>query len=583
MSCSVEEPTMTVAEKRAKSRAVHAGFCCKCKTTKSTVIVRYAEYCDPCFLIALDSKFRTALRNARPYRVITPENVMLAFSGGPSSRSHLIPNRALIHLFDVFHSLPPEVVTNKQQPKIYNEIHVCHIDESCLQESVLGQEDQPQQSTMEQARSIAARYGYSFHGASIEDIYDPEWSDSQCFEGVASLITSLPKEQLATSGQAPELLAKVILPPKSTPSSTLTSDNTDETSASPKTSVRSKLSRTEKISKLKALLAACTTLTAKETILQHFRSSLLAQLTKRAQCTILALGDSATMVAIQIIGLTAAGRGYSLPHETSLLSNWIRGCKVIRPLKDCLVKELDTFCRLNNLELIEKHSAQLDWTMRTKAEVKSINRLTEEFITGLDKEFPSTVATVCRTAAKLTAPEATYENKCPLCRGPVQKDVQEWKNRITVMTAPSENADNNQSSKLIDADGCCSSNGSECCSGNSAAACSQPSQQQSRETAAALPFSSLLCYGCLTNLRDLDLKAMGSQTGGDASSFVLPPYVAESILDRVMFSYLESLQAQQGSTARVRAAEMDPRESLQEQIQEFLITSDDEGDEGDEA
>ncbi|KAG9320608.1 hypothetical protein KVV02_004198 [Mortierella alpina] len=396
MSCSVEEPTMTVAEKRAKSRAVHAGFCCKCKSEKSTIIVRYAEYCDPCFLIALDSKFRTALRNARPYRVTNPENVMLAFSGGSSSRS-------LIHLFDVFHSLPPEVATNKQQPKIYNNIHVCHIDESCLIEPGQGQgQDQDQnsltQSTMEQARSIAAGYGYEFHGVHIEDIYNPEWTDSRCFDAVATLITSLPKDQLTISGQAPELLSK-ILPLSTTPSG------------------RSTLSRQERINKLNALLGACTTLTAKETILQHLRSSLLVQMTKRAQCTILALGDSATRVAIQIIGLTAIGRGYSLPHETSLLSDWIQDCKVIRPLKDCLVKELDTFCTLRQLELIEKHEAQLEWTMRTKAEIKSIDRLTQEFITGLDKEFPSTVATVCRTAAKLTAPGATYQDRCPLCHG----------------------------------------------------------------------------------------------------------------------------------------------------------------------
>jgi cytoplasmic tRNA 2-thiolation protein 2 len=254
---------------------------------------------------------------------------------------------------------------------------------------------------MEQARSIAAGYGYSFHGVAIEDIYDPEWTDSRCFEAVVTLITSLPKDQLTTSGQAPELLSRIIPTPAS---------STSEEDAP-------KLSRQEKINKLKALLGACTTLTAKETVLQHFRSSLLIQLAKRGQCTILALGDSATRVAIQIIELTSIGRGYSLPHETSLLSNWVQDCKVIRPLKDCLVKELDSFCGLNGLELIERHNAQLDWTIKTKADIKSIRRLTDDFITGLDKEFPSTVATVCRTAAKLTPPEATYDQKCPLCLG----------------------------------------------------------------------------------------------------------------------------------------------------------------------
>ncbi|KAF9943153.1 Cytoplasmic tRNA 2-thiolation protein 2 [Mortierella alpina] len=584
MSCSVEEPTMTVAEKRAKSRAVHAGFCCKCKSEKSTIIVRYAEYCDPCFLIALDSKFRTALRNARPYRVTNPENVMLAFSGGSSSRS-------LIHLFDVFHSLPPEVVTNKQQPKIYNNIHVCHIDESCLMEPGHGRgQDQDQnsltQSTMEQARSIAAGYGYEFHGVHIEDIYDPEWTDSRCFDAVATLITSLPKDQLTISGQAPELLSK-ILPLSTTPSE------------------RSTLSRQERIDKLNALLGACTTLTAKETILQHFRSSLLVQMTKRAQCTILALGDSATRVAIQIIGLTAIGRGYSLPHETSLLSDWIQDCKVIRPLKDCLVKELDTFCTLRQLELIEIHEAQLDWTMRTKAEIKSIDRLTQEFITGLDKEFPSTVATVCRTAAKLTAPGATYQDRCPLCHGPVQKDVQEWKNRITVTTAPTDHsAETSPKAAEVD-NGCCSLNGaSVCCSSstkstnNGPSSCSQPQTRSSathgHSSADELPFSSLLCYGCLTNLRDLDLKSMGSSssssssnnsngnsnsnnTDESASSFDLPPYVAETLLHRLGLDSLEDYQEMQlARTDDADTVALDPRESLREQIQEFLIESEDE-------
>ncbi|CAO3568427.1 unnamed protein product [Mortierella alpina] len=576
MSCSVEEPTMTVAEKRAKSRAVHVGFCCKCKSEKSTIIVRYAEYCDPCFLIALDSKFRTALRNARPYRVTNPENVMLAFSGGSSSRS-------LIHLFDVFHSLPPEVATNKQQPKIYNNIHVCHIDESCLMEPIQEQDQDHSsstQSTMEQARSIAAGYGYEFHGVHIEDIYDPEWTDSRCFDAVATLITSLPKDQLTISGQAPELLSKIL------PSSTTSSE-------------RSTLSRQERIEKLNSLLRACTTLTAKETILQHFRSSLLIQLTKRAQCTILALGDSATRVAVQIIGLTAIGRGYSLPHETSLLSDWIQDCKVIRPLKDCLVKELDTFCSLRQLELIEKHEAQLDWTMRTKAEIKSIDRLTQEFITGLDKEFPSTVATVCRTAAKLTAPGATYQDRCPLCHGPVQKDVQEWKNRITVTTAPSNNTvDSSPRAAEVDA-GCCNPYGaSVCCStgsssdrtSNGPSSCAPPHNgspaTHGHSIADELPFSSLLCYGCLTNLRDLDLKAMGSSGHSSSShadegvsSFDLPPYVAETLLYRLglgtLDEYQEMRSARDSDSSRVA---LDPRESLREQIQEFLIESEDEDD-----
>jgi len=276
-------------------------------------------------------------------------------------------------------------------PKAYNDIHVCHIDESSLQEESQDQEGSADVSTMGRARAIAESYNYMFHGVHIEDIYDPEWSDSKCFSAVATLVTSLPKDQLAISGQAPDLLSHLAPLPA--------------------------VSRQDRIAKLKALLAACATLTCKETILSHFRSSLLFQLTKRAKCSVLVLGDSATKIAIQIIGLTAIGRGFSLPLETTAVSNWVQDCKVLRPLKDSLLKEMEIYCRLKNLQTIEGHSADLAYTVRSKAEVKSISRLTEEFITGLDKEFPSTAATVCRTAAKLTAPDALYRDRCPLCHG----------------------------------------------------------------------------------------------------------------------------------------------------------------------
>ncbi|KAF9411044.1 Cytoplasmic tRNA 2-thiolation protein 2 [Podila epigama] len=483
---------------------------------------------------------------------------MLAFSGGPSSRS-------LIHLFDVFHSLPPEVASNKQQPKIYNDVHVCHIDESCLME----QEPSPTLSaspsvhllsTMAQAEKIAASYGYQFHGLRIEDIYDPEWTDSTCFEAVASLVTSLPKQELAIPSQAPELLSR-LLPTKA-----------------------SSLSREVKITKLKALLNAFTTLTAKETILHHFRSSLLTQQAKKSGCTLLALGDSATRVAIQIISLTAIGRGYSLPYETALESKWVPDCKVIRPLKDCLTKELELCCKLNNLEVIEHHAADLEYTMGTKAEVKSIHRLTEKFITGLDKEFPSTVATVCRTAAKLTAPEAAhYKNRCPLCQGPVQAGVQEWKSRISVTTAPGSGNKEDSIPALDEASvpptsECCSGNSStsQGCCGTSLASSYMPSSKDAH-LAETTPFSTLLCYSCLTNVRNLDLKAIGSSTDKDEeSTFDLPPFVAETVLDRLGYKSLEAYS--EHTSLKAHSKPLDHQENLRKQIQDFLIESDEEED-----
>lgn len=155
----------------------------------------------------------------------------------------------------------------------------------------------------------------------------------------------------------------------------------------------------------------------------------------------------------------------------------------------------------------------------------------------------------------------------------MQKGVQEWKNRITVTTPPNAASEPVASTEQAD-DGCCSSNGNDaacCSSGANKSACGSTREEADGENA-TLPFSSLLCYGCLTNLRDLDLKSMGSVSGGEESSFELPPMVAEGIADRLGYKTAEE--------ALARSTKADPRESLRAQIQEFLI---DDGDsDGDE-
>jgi len=76
---------------------------------------------------------------------------------------------------------------------------------------------------------------------------------------------------------------------------------------------------------------------------------------------------------------------------------------------------------------------------------------------------------------------------------------------------------------------------------------------------------------------------MGSQDQNqdEPSLFELPPYVAESIVHRMGYTSLEEFE--QRTTARASSngtlgTQRDPQESLREQIQEFLIASDDEDD-----
>jgi hypothetical protein len=156
--------------------------------------------------------------------------------------------------------------------------------------------------------------------------------------------------------------------------------------------------------------------------------------------------------------------------------------------------------------------------------------------------------------------------------------VQEWKSRITVTTAPpSANRTVSPPEPVAtptDDKSCCSLN-----SGSSNGCCNSAESftyAQDALLADTIPFSSLLCYGCLTNLRDLDLKSIGSSTGDDASAFDLPPYVAETLLERVGFKSLE--QYTEHMSIKPHSATMHTQESLRQQIQEFLIDSEGENE-----
>jgi hypothetical protein len=175
----------------------------------------------------------------------------------------------------------------------------------------------------------------------------------------------------------------------------------------------------------------------------------------------------------------------------------------------------------------------------------------------------------------------------------VQAGVQEWKRRITVTTAPGEvdttitaNTSNNTETETKDSpDGCCSSDAGGCCTSSQRPPCTSHQTTITTTTttttspSTSTPFSSLLCYGCLTNLRDLDLKFMASQEDSSdelmsSTSFELPPYVAETIVHRMGFASLDEFEHR--SVAAAPATAVDPQESLRTQIQEFLIPSDDE-------
>ncbi|KAJ1935734.1 Cytoplasmic tRNA 2-thiolation protein 2, partial [Linderina pennispora] len=179
--------------------------------------------------------------------------------------------------------------------------------------------------------------------------------------------------------------------------------------------------------RLKQLFSGLSTATNREDMLDSIKTFLIKKLAQSCGCRTLLLGDSGTRMATKVVTYTSRGRGYSLPFEVLGESQW-GDIAVFRPMREWIAKEVAFFNRWT-----AQPSAVVP-TFTTGAPAKaSIDRLTESFIVALDRDFPSTVATICKTVTKLQPQDdAADAVHCLVCGMPAEAGAQTWRNRLTV-------------------------------------------------------------------------------------------------------------------------------------------------------
>ncbi|KAI9297016.1 hypothetical protein K502DRAFT_363683 [Neoconidiobolus thromboides FSU 785] len=328
--CDVNQEDLMIPKEFVKSKDQN---CIKCKTEKSSLIVRNIRYCKSCFLYNFEGKFRSILNRTRSINDKNCQNMLLAFSGGISSRAML----QLVKNFTTPH--------NK-----YGNILVCHIDESIVLDNC--------NNNVNELESIVQGYNFEYKKINLESIYQQDENENK--------------------------------------------------------------------RRLLELLNSLSNLTEKEDLIQNLKHTLLVQIAKESNSSMLLLGDSSTTIAIKTIALTSKGRGFSLPFEIATESNCYQGVTLIRPMRDSINKEIAMFNYFNQLS-----TPWLSTIYTKKPGRSSIFRLTEEFIINLDNGFPSTVSTIVRTANKLTPSSKVDAKKwCLLCLNPAEKDIVQWKNKV---------------------------------------------------------------------------------------------------------------------------------------------------------
>jgi len=266
--------------------------------------------------------------------------------------------------------------------------------------------------------------------------------------------------------------------------------------------------------KLKKLFEATLSVTAKEDFLKTLRSQLLLATARREGYSKIMLADCATRISVRLLSDISQGRGGDLPYDTGFSDDRHGDVIFIRPMREFMTKEIGLYNFFNSVETVS--ITTLGTMSHSHA---SIDRLTEEFVSGLQADFPFTVSTIFRTGDKLSVKESSDDTAaCAICGVPVNLDP-----------SPLSNLTDDLHHVDLDADTKTAPPSSDCCGGCDSACTSSSSDPQLTKEG----FVQALCYGCQLTLKDtkLDLSYLPSYVVEAANKAQLRAQMKEHIKD----------------------------------------------------
>uniref|UniRef100_A0A8C6N6A1 Cytoplasmic tRNA 2-thiolation protein 2 n=1 Tax=Melopsittacus undulatus TaxID=13146 RepID=A0A8C6N6A1_MELUD len=172
------------------------------------------------------------------------------------------------------------------------------------------------------------------------------------------------------------------------------------------------------------LFGAVQTLTAKEELLQMLRIHLILHTARTKGYTKVMTGETCTRVAIKLLTNLALGRGAFLAVDTGFKDDRHGDVMVVRPLREYMAKEIAFYNHYFNVPTVI--APPLPTKRRDKP---SFRHIVENFLLGLQKDFPSTISTVYRTGEKMSADHAKpscESQRCLLCLCALDLDGGEW-------------------------------------------------------------------------------------------------------------------------------------------------------------
>lgn len=169
--------------------------------------------------------------------------------------------------------------------------------------------------------------------------------------------------------------------------------------------------------------------TSREDTISILRKQLIDRYAEQAGCQTIIYGHCQTRISELVIAMTSKGRGSAMPHTINEAGYY--------PLREVLSSEVQIYNELQQItdSVIPKQSPPANVKLQT------IDDLVYQYFISVEKDFPSVVSTVAKTANKLasTSTTASTTKYCSVCGDISGDDTLEWVKKITV-NAPTEDA-----------------------------------------------------------------------------------------------------------------------------------------------
>ena len=156
---------------------------------------------------------------------------------------------------------------------------------------------------------------------------------------------------------------------------------------------------------------------AKQELLLHLRRRTLVRAARELECSKVFTAEHGTDLAVDLLSGVAGGAGGSLAQRIGFKDQRDGDVTVMRPMRDVSGKEVALYSHLHHLSTVTKGKT---WGTGENV-LYSLHKLTEDFLVGLQQDFPATIPTIFKTGDKLCA-EPNEAEGCLLCQGALDTD-----------------------------------------------------------------------------------------------------------------------------------------------------------------